>query len=171
MHRHGFDRLTVCHRSVGGFTAADIATYYGVDIIRGVILMSSLPHRNIDSRRHPVGLRLHPTTLGPISCRFRTNLQRVRRSLRGEDQLDREAKYSWMGALAGQHPDVRIWSFPHTQNESALMAARKTVSRRSGRLKNLIGFDRSVLSRRGGSTIHRNHSGKERGSNSVRCSI
>ena len=32
-----------------------------------------------------------------------------------------------MGALAGQHPDVRNWSISHTQNETALMAVSKTI--------------------------------------------
>ena len=31
-----------------------------------------------------------------------------------------------MGAIAGQHPDIRAWSLPHTQNESSLMGAAKT---------------------------------------------
>ena len=40
--------------------------------------------------------------------------------------MDLGTKYTWMGAVAGQHPDIRIWSFPHTQDETALMAASKT---------------------------------------------
>ena len=43
------------------------------------------------------------------------------------DQLDLGIKYSWMGAVAGQNPDVRIWSIPHTQDETALMAVSKTI--------------------------------------------
>ena len=32
---------------MGGVIVADIATYYGTDLIRGVVLLDSFPHRNI----------------------------------------------------------------------------------------------------------------------------
>ena len=41
-------------------------------------------------------------------------------------QLDQQTKYSWMGAIANQNPDVRLWSAPHVQNETALMNAART---------------------------------------------
>ena len=34
---------------MGGVAAADIATYYGTDLIRGVALLGSFPHRNMFS--------------------------------------------------------------------------------------------------------------------------
>lgn len=114
---------------MGGVIAADIATYYGVDLIRGVVLLGSFPHRNMHSLVATQFIldfipRLLDTSLaafGPTAKEFAESCV-----ARG-DQLDQGTKYSWMGALAGQHPDIRVWSIPHTQNETALMAASKTI--------------------------------------------
>jgi hypothetical protein len=43
------------------------------------------------------------------------------------DKLDQGTKYSWMGAVAGQNPNIRVWSIPHTQDETALMKASRTI--------------------------------------------
>ena len=43
------------------------------------------------------------------------------------DKLDQGIKYSWMGAIASQYPDIRNWSASRTQNETALMASSRTI--------------------------------------------
>lgn len=60
------------------------------------------------------------TNFGPITKEF------VESCVAHGDQLDQNAKYSWMGAIASQNPHVRIWSSPHAQDETALMDEAKT---------------------------------------------
>ena len=108
---------------MGGVTAADIATYYGIDLIRGVVLMGSFPHRNMQPEVATQWIldfipRLLDTSLakfGPTAKEFAESCVAF------GDKLDQGTKYSWMGAVAGQNPDVRVWSIPHTQSEAALM--------------------------------------------------
>ena len=114
---------------MGGVVAADVATYYGVGLIRGVILLGSFPHRNmLPLIGTPFLFDLMPrlldtslTTFGPTIKEF------VESCVAYGDQMDLATKYSWIGAIASQHPDVRNWSLPHTQDETALMAASKTL--------------------------------------------
>ena len=110
---------------MGGVTAADIATYYGIDLIRGVVLMGSFPHRNmlndvatewiLDFIPDLLGFDL--AKFGPIAKQFAESCVAF------GDKLDQAVKYSWMGAVAGQNPNIRVWSIGHTQDETALMKA------------------------------------------------
>ncbi|KAF9645207.1 alpha/beta-hydrolase [Thelephora ganbajun] len=115
--------------SMGGITAADVATYYGVNLIGGVVLMGSFPYRSM----HPLVatpwiLSFIPQLLNYSLPAFGPTAKTFAEScVAYGGQLDQGTKYTWMGALAGQHPDVRVWSIPHTQNESALMAANRTI--------------------------------------------
>ena len=114
---------------MGGVIAADIATYYGVDLIGGVVLMGSFPHRNMltDVATEFI-LDFIPRLLDPSLYAFGPTAKEFAEScVAFGDKLDQGIKYSWMGALAGQYPDIRNWSIPHTQNESALMASSKTI--------------------------------------------
>ena len=122
------DWLTIILRSMGGVIAADIATYYGVGLIGGVILLGSFPHRNMLSLiGTPFLSDLTPRFLGTSLATFGPTVKEfVESCVAYGDQMDLGTKYTWMGAVAGQHPDIRIWSFPHTQDETALMAASKT---------------------------------------------
>jgi alpha-beta hydrolase superfamily lysophospholipase len=43
------------------------------------------------------------------------------------DKLGQSVKYAWMGAVAGQYPDIRAWSIPHTQDETALLKVKATL--------------------------------------------
>jgi len=114
---------------MGGVTAADIATYYGTDLIRGVVLLGSFPHRNMlpevvtqwSSDFFPRMLDFDLAKFGPTVKEF------VESCVAFGDKLDQETKYSWMGAVAGQNPNVRVLSLPHTQDETALMKARMTL--------------------------------------------
>ena len=114
---------------MGGVIAADVATYYGVDLIRGVILFGSFPHRTgfslvATQRAFDLIKRLSDTSLaafGPTIKEFAESC------VAHGDQLDLGTKYSWMGAIAGQHPDIRVWSILHAQNESSLMTAGKIL--------------------------------------------
>jgi hypothetical protein len=70
---------------MGGVTAADIATYYGINLVRGVILMGSFPHRNmLNDVATPFILNFIPSAPGPIPRCFWTYRQSVRRVLRGQ---------------------------------------------------------------------------------------
>ena len=114
---------------MGGVIAADVATYYGVDILGGVVLMGSFPHRNMHSLvATQFILDFIPRLLDPSLDAFGPTAKEFAEScVAYGDQLDQGTKYSWMGAVAGQHPDVRTWSIPHTQNETTLMAASKKI--------------------------------------------
>lgn len=114
---------------MGGVIAADIATYYGVDLIGGVVLMGSFPHRNmLNDVATEFILNFIPRLLDPSLYAFGPTAKEFAEScVAFGDKLDQGVKYSWMGALAGQYPDIRNWSIPHTQNESALMASSKTI--------------------------------------------
>jgi len=113
---------------MGGVTAADLATYYGIDTVRGVVLMGSFPHRNmLNDVATPFILNFIPrlldfdlTKLGPTAKEFAESCVAF------GDKLDQIVKYSWMGAVAGQNPNIRVWSIPHTQSEAALMKTSKT---------------------------------------------
>jgi len=114
---------------MGGVIAADIATYYGTDLIRGVVLMGSFPHRNMHSEvATPYIINFIPKLLDPSLANFGPTVKEFAEScVAYGDKLDQATKYSWMGAVAGQHPDIRNWSIPHIQNEAALMNASKTL--------------------------------------------
>ena len=114
---------------MGGVTAADVATYYGTDLIRGVVLMGSFPHRNmLTDVATPWILAFIPQLLGPSLAAFGPTAKEFAEScVAFGDKLDQTIKYSWMGAVAGQYPDIRNWSIPHTQDETALMKASKTI--------------------------------------------
>ena len=113
---------------MGGVIAADVATYYGVGLIRGVILLGSFPHHNmLPLVGTPFLSDLIPRFLGTSLAGFGSIIKEfVESCVAYGDQLDLGTKYTWMGAVAGQHPDIRIWSLPHPQDETALMAVRKT---------------------------------------------
>lgn len=113
---------------MGGVIAADVATYYGVNLIRGVILMGSFPYRSMQPLVATQWiLDFIPRLLDPSLANFGPTAKEFAEScVAFGDQLDQGIKYSWMGAVAGQNPDVRNWSLPHTQNETTLMASSKT---------------------------------------------
>ena len=112
---------------MGGVIAADIATYYGINLIRGVVLLGSFPHRNMQPLVATQWiLDFIPRLLDPSLAAFGPTAKEFAESCVAHgDQLDQGIKYSWMGAVAGQNPDIRVWSIPHTQNETALMNAAK----------------------------------------------
>ena len=112
---------------MGGVIAADVATYYGLNLVRGVVLMGSFPHRNmLEQVATPWILNFIPRLLDPSLDLFgQTDKEFAESCVAFGDKLDQATKYTWMGAVAGQHPDIRVWSIPHTQNETALMAAAK----------------------------------------------
>ena len=114
---------------MGGVIAADVATYYGTNLIRGVVLMGSFPHRNMQVEVATQWiLDFIPRLLDPDLDKFGPTAKEFAEScVAFGDKLDQSTKYSWMGAVAGQHPDVRVWSIPHTQDETALMKASKTL--------------------------------------------
>jgi len=114
---------------MGGVIAADIATYYGTDLIRGVVLLGSFPHRNMFLEVVTQwALDFIPRFLGVDLAEFGPTVKEFAEScVAFGDKLDQGTKYSWMGAVAGQNPDVRVWSIPHTQDETALMKARLTL--------------------------------------------
>ena len=114
---------------MGGVIAADIATYYGTDLIRGVVLLGSFPHRNMFSEVATQWiLDFIPRLLDPDLAKFGPTVKEFAEScVAFGDKLDQGTKYSWMGAVAGQNPNVRVWSIPHTQDETALMKARLTL--------------------------------------------
>ena len=114
---------------MGGVIAADVATYYGTNLIRGVVLMGSFPHRNMHTEVATQWvLDFIPRLLDPDLAKFGPTAKEFAEScVAFGDKLDQGTKYSWMGAVAGQNPDVRVWSIPHTQNETALMKASKTL--------------------------------------------
>ena len=113
---------------MGGVTAADVATYYGIDLIRGVVLMGSFPHRNIlNDVATPWVLNFIPRLLDYDLAKFGPTAKEFAEScVAFGDKLDQGVKYSWVGAVAGQNPAIRNWSIPHTQSETALMKASST---------------------------------------------
>ena len=114
---------------MGGVIAADVASYYGTNLIRGVVLMGSFPHRNMHTQvATQFILDFIPRLLDTDLAKFGPTAKEFAEScVAFGDKLDQGTKYSWMGALAGQNPDVRVWSIPHTQSEAALMKASKTL--------------------------------------------
>lgn len=114
---------------MGGVIAADVSTYYGPEILGGVILMGSFPYRSMQvTVATQFILDFIPRLLDPSLALFGPTAKEFAEScVAYGDRLDQGIKYSWMGALAGQHPDVRNWSISHTQNETALMAVSKTI--------------------------------------------
>lgn len=115
--------------SMGGVTAADIATYYGTDLIGGVVLMGSFPHRNmLTSVATQWILDFIPRLLDPSLANFGPTAKAFAEScVAFGDKLDQGVKYAWMGAVAGQYPDIRTWSIPHTQDETALLKVKATL--------------------------------------------
>ena len=114
---------------MGGVIAADVATYYGADFLGGVVLYGSFPHRNMHSLVATKWvLDFIPRLLDKSLAAFGPTVKEFAEScVANGDQLDQGTKYKWMGAVAGQHPDIRVWSIPHTQNETALMQAAKSL--------------------------------------------
>ena len=114
---------------MGGITAADVATYYGVQLMGGVILMGSFPYRSMQPLvTTPFVIDFTPRFLDPSLADFGPTAKEFAEAcVAYGDKLDQGIKYSWMGALAGQYPDIRNWSITHTQNETALMASSKTI--------------------------------------------
>jgi len=115
--------------SMGGVTAADVATYYGTDILGGVILMGSFPHRNmLTDVATPWILNFIPTLVGDDFNSFGPTAKTFAEScVAFGDQLDLATKYTWMGAVANQYPPIRNWSIGHDQDQTALMKASKTM--------------------------------------------
>jgi pimeloyl-ACP methyl ester carboxylesterase len=114
---------------MGGVTAADIATYYGTGIISGVVLMGSFPYRNmLTDVATPWILNFIPALLDPSLANFGPTAKTFAEScVAYGDQLDQNVKYAWMGAVAGQNPNIRTWSIPHTQDETALLKVKATL--------------------------------------------
>jgi len=112
---------------MGGVIAADVATYYGVDLMGGVVLMGSFPYRSMQPTVATQWiLDFIPRLLDPSLDAFGpTDKEFAESCVAYGDKLDQGTKYTWMGAVVGQHPDVRVWSIPHTQNETTLMASAK----------------------------------------------
>lgn len=117
------------YRSMGGVTAADVATYYGPDLFRGVVLMGSFPYRSMQpSVATQWILDFIPRLLDPSLADFGpTDKTFVEACVAFGDKLDLGTKFTWMGAVANQYPDIRNWSIPHTQDQTALMARSKTL--------------------------------------------
>lgn len=113
---------------MGGIIAADIATYYGINLVRGVVLLGSFPHRNMHSLvATPWILKFIPRLVDISLAAFGPTAKDFAESCVAHgDQLDQKTRYAWMGAVAGQNPDVRVWSIPHKQDETVLMNAAKT---------------------------------------------
>lgn len=114
---------------MGGVIAADVATYFGTNLIRGVVLMGSFPYRNMQPQvATQFILDFIPRLLDPDLAKFGPTAKEFAEScVAFGDKLDQGTKYSWMGAVAGQNPDIRVWSIPHTQDETALMKASSTL--------------------------------------------
>jgi pimeloyl-ACP methyl ester carboxylesterase len=87
---------------MGGVIAADVSTPWILDFIPR-LLDKSLPN------------------FGPTAKEFAESC------VAHGDQLDQGTRFEWVGAVATQHPDVRSWSIPQTQNEAALMQAAQTL--------------------------------------------
>lgn len=115
--------------SMGGVTAADVATYYGTDQFSGVILMGSFPYRSMQPTVATQWiLDFIPKLLDDSLADFGPTAKEFAEScVAFGDQLDQGTKYSWMGAVAGQYPDIRTWSIPHTQDETALLKVKDTL--------------------------------------------
>jgi len=115
--------------SMGGITAADVATYYGTDILGGVVLMGSFPYRSMQPTvATPWILDFIPSLLDDSLEKFGPTAKTFAEScVAFGDQLDLATKYSWMGAVANQYPAIRNWSITHDQDQTALMKARLTI--------------------------------------------
>ena len=123
------DCLTAVYRSMGGVVAADVATYYGVDLLGGVVLLGSFPHSTMLKEVATQFIAdLIPRLLDPSLANFGpTAKEFVESCVAYGDKLDQGIKYSWIGSIAGQHPDIRLWTVTHPQDETALMASSKTM--------------------------------------------
>lgn len=114
---------------MGGITAADFATYYDINLIGGVILMGSFPYRSMQLTVATQWiLDFIPKLLDPSLANFGPTAKTFAEScVAFGDKLDQGVKYAWMGAVAGQYPDIRTWSIPHTQDETALLKVKETL--------------------------------------------
>lgn len=114
---------------MGGITAADVAAYYGIDLLGGVALAGSFPFRSMHPQVATEWImdfipRLLDTDLakfGPTAKEFAESCVAF------GDKLDQDTKYEWIGAVANQNPLVRTLSISHEQNETALMAASGNI--------------------------------------------
>ena len=114
---------------MGGITAADVATYYGADILGGVILMGSFPHRaTLNDVATPWILSFIPALVSDDFNDFGSTAMTFAEScVAYGDQLDLATKFTWMGAVANQYPEIRNWSITHDQDPTALLKAAKTL--------------------------------------------
>ena len=114
---------------MGGVVADDIVTYYGTNLIRGVILFGSFPHRSgLSLVATQWALDFIPRLLDTSLAAFGPTIKEFAESCVAHgDQLDLGTKYTWMGAIAGQHPGARALSLSHPQSEPSLVTAGKIL--------------------------------------------
>jgi pimeloyl-ACP methyl ester carboxylesterase len=125
----GLHKPFVAGWSLGGIIPADLATFYGADFISGVILLGSFPWRSMHPEiAHPYIISLVPGLLNPdLNVFYKVVKDFAHSCVAYPDKVPAETKYSWIGAVAGQHPNVRTFSLMRTQDETKLVEARKTL--------------------------------------------
>ena len=114
---------------MGGVTTADFATYYDIGLLGGVVLMGSFPYRSIQPTVATQWiLDFIPRLFDPPLANFGPTAKEFAEScVAFGDKLDQGVKYAWIGAVAGQYPDIRTWSIPHIQDETALLKIKQTL--------------------------------------------
>lgn len=127
---------------------ADIATYYGADLLAGVIITGGFPYRSM----HPE--IAHPTIMGIVPNLVSDDVavfSKVRNSTRNpgdgsltdktqacvefvescfaepERDLPYDTRLAWIGGVTAMNPTVRRHLILRNQDESALLTARDTL--------------------------------------------
>ena len=110
-----------------GIIAADVAANYGIDTISGSILLGGMPYRSMHPQIvHPVVMSIMPSLLSENVADFSKACQDFPVSCVADNfQIPEETRLFWVGAIALQHPLVRVHSLTRTQDETALLAAKQ----------------------------------------------
>ena len=113
-----------------GIIATDVIATYGVDYIAGSILLGGMPYRSMHPQIvHPAVLALSPGLLGDSVSEFSKACKEFPATCVAETfVMPEEMRLLSAGAIAIQHPLVRVHSLARTQDETVLLEAKATFS-------------------------------------------
>jgi hypothetical protein len=113
-----------------GIIPTDVAAKYGIDTTPGSIPLGGMPYRSMHPEiAHPVVMSTIPNLISESVAGFSKACQDFPVPCVADDfQIPEETRLFWAGAIATQHPLVRVYSLTRIQDEAALLAAKDTFA-------------------------------------------
>ncbi|EIN12576.1 hypothetical protein PUNSTDRAFT_130833 [Punctularia strigosozonata HHB-11173 SS5] len=116
--------------SLGAIVPTDIATYYGADLMAGVIITGGFPYRSMHPEvAHPTIMSIVPDLVSDDIAVFSKACEVFVESCFAEPARDLpyDTKLAWIGGVTAMVPAARRHIIMRTQDESAILTTRNTL--------------------------------------------